>query len=151
MQTCRPFRLSFPPVPPPLDFSFHFYSNREQQESVKKRRFPFRISVPKPAKITITPFHFWIATKKIILPQPTSTRALSISLLPPRYVISPTPLPTIVPLHCSAPTNECAIRRRQPLPPPVHPPPPALSSPANLPKLAPPTDLPPPALPPLAA
>jgi len=31
------------------------YLNREQQESVKKRRFPFRISVPKPAKITITP------------------------------------------------------------------------------------------------
>ena len=150
MQTRRPSRLLFPPVPRTLDFSFHFYSNREQQESVKKRRFPSASQFPNQRK-SPSPLPLPDCNKKIILPQATSTRALSISLLPPRYVISRTPLPTIVPLHCSAPTNECAIRRRQPLPPPAHPPPLALSSPTDLPKLAPPTDLPPPALPPLAA
>ena len=158
MQTRRRSRLLFSPVSPALParsaysrFLFPLLQQSRTTGISKKATLPLPHLSSQTSENHHHPFHFWIATKKIILPQPTSTRALSISLLPPRYVISPTPLPTIVPLHCSAPMNECAIRRHQPLPPPAHPPPPALNSPADLPKLAPPTDLPTPALPPLAA
>ena len=158
MQTRRPSRLLYPPVPPALParsvYSRFLFPLLQQSRttgiSKKSDASPSASQFPNQRK-SPSPLPLPDCNKKIILPQPTSTRALSISLLPPRYVISRTPLPTIVPLHCSAPTNECAIRRHQPLPPPAHPPPPALNSPADLPKLAPPTDLPPPALPPLAA
>jgi hypothetical protein len=95
-------------------------------------------------KITVTPSPSELQ-QKITVTSRRRPRTASTSLLPPRYVISRTPLqlPATVPLHCSSPTNECAIR--QPLPPP------ALTPPSDLPPLTPPTDLPPAALPPLAA
>ena len=52
MQTCRPFRLLFPPVPPPLDFSFHFYSNRERLDEWAIRQPLPPPTLPPPPALT---------------------------------------------------------------------------------------------------